>query len=185
MKTTCIFSIIIVMILFSLRTNAQNWDQIVKTCASDRNGEEYYGKSVAIDGDFAIVGAWGQDRDTLGNNHLPQAGAAYILQNINDSWVEIQKITASDRASEDNFGYAVDIKGDYAVVGAWRVTDSSNSPNIIWTAGAAYVFHNNEGTWEETQKIIPLDGKKNQYFGNSVSIDGDYIVIGAFNDNKS
>ncbi|MDY0140975.1 MAG: MBG domain-containing protein, partial [Bacteroidales bacterium] len=185
MKTTCIFSIIIVMILFSLRTNAQNWDQIVKTCASDRNGEEYYGKSVAIDGDFAIVGAWGQDRDALGNNYLPQAGAAYILQNINDSWVEIQKITASDRASEDNFGYSVDIKGDYAVVGAWRTTDYSDSSNPIWTSGAVYVFYNNAGVWEAFQKITPLDGKLNQYFGNSVSIDGDFIVVGSNNDHTN
>ncbi|MDD4218508.1 MAG: FG-GAP repeat protein, partial [Bacteroidales bacterium] len=76
MKFTGLFSIIIVIFMFSGRSYAQNWDQIIKASASDRNAQDYYGKSVAIDGDFAIVGAWGQDKDASGGGTtLLDAGA--------------------------------------------------------------------------------------------------------------
>ncbi len=185
MKTTCIFSIIIVMILFSLRSNAQNWDQIVKASASDRNAQDYYGKSVAIDGDFAIVGAWGQDKDASGGGTtLLEAGAAYILQNTGGTWVEIQKVVASDRGAGDNFGYSVDINGDYAVVGAWKEDHDAVGTDAKTDAGSAYVFYNNAGTWTEVQKIVASDRFDGDYFGQSVAIDGDFIVVGAFNEDE-
>ncbi|MDD2635020.1 MAG: MBG domain-containing protein [Bacteroidales bacterium] len=183
MKSTRIFPIIIALVLFSLGSYAQNWDQIVKSCATDRNAQDYYGRSLAIDGNFAIVGAWGQDKDASGGGStLSEAGAAYILQNINDTWVEIQKIVALDRGTGDNFGYSVDINGDYAVIGAWKENHDAAGTNSISDAGSAYVFYNNAGTWEQSQKIVASDRAEDDYFGQSVAIDGDFIVVGAFNE---
>ncbi len=185
MKTTSLFFIIIVIFMFSGRSYAQNWDQIVKASASDRNAQDYYGKSVAIDGDFAIVGAWGQDKDASGGGTtLLEAGAAYILQNTGGTWVEIQKVVASDRGAGDNFGYSVDINGDYAVVGAWKEDHDAVGTDAKTDAGSAYVFYNNAGTWTEVQKIVASDRFDGDYFGQSVAIDGDFIVVGAFNEDE-
>ncbi|MDD4148865.1 MAG: MBG domain-containing protein, partial [Bacteroidales bacterium] len=185
MKTKSVFSIIIVIILFSVRSYAQNWDQIVKACASDRNAQDYYGNSVAIDGNLAIVGAWAQDKDAFGGGTtLLEAGAAYILQNIGGTWVEMQKVVASDRSAGDNFGYSVDINGDYAVVGARKEDHDAIGANSKLDAGSAYIFYNNTGTWEQHQKIVALDRNIEDYFGSSVSINGEFIVIGASSEDE-
>jgi len=95
------------------------------------------------------------------------------------SFLQTQKITASDRKAGDWF-YWSSISGDYMVVGA-----PSNSYNLVgadsmYQAGAAYIYHkNSSGTWIEIQKLIAPDRKALDWFGYSVSIDGNYIVVGA------
>ena len=77
----------IALLLFALIFNAQNWDQIIKaaasdrgqTTASDRSASDLFGYSVAISGDYAIVGAYGEDEDASGGNRRTDAGSAYIF----------------------------------------------------------------------------------------------------------
>lgn len=177
------FSVLLIL-LCSFSAFSQNWDQIIKTTASDRDASDYYGKAVAIDGNFAIVGAWGEDEDVAGLNTLAEAGSAYILQNISGTWTEVQKIVASDRAANDNFGYSVDISGDFAVVGAWKEAHDAAGLNPMVDAGSVYIFQNIAGTWTEVQKIVPSDRAGGDNFGHSVAIDQNFIVVGAFNEDE-
>ena len=64
---------------------AQNWNQITKTTASDRNSNDWFGYSVSISGDYAIIGADQEDDDTSGINSMIDAGSAYILSLIHIS----------------------------------------------------------------------------------------------------
>ena len=107
------------------------------------------------------------------------AGSAYVYVRSNGVWSEQQKLTASDGATGDNFASSVSIDGDTAVISAYGDDDNGNS------SGSAYIFTRTNGIWSEHQKLTASDGAMNHYFGNSVSIDSDTVVIGAWNDDDN
>ena len=147
-----------------------------KLFASGGQGADFFGYSVGISGDYAIVGAWGDDDQ--GNF----AGAAYIFTQSSGNWTQTQKLLASDGAASDRFGDSVAISGDYAIVGARGEDDQGND------AGAAYIFKKDPVTgWpeNETQKLLASDGDADDQFGYSVAISGDYAIVGAYTDDNS
>ncbi len=184
MKKILLLSVLISS-LFVLSANAQTWNQVIKACASDRTANDIYGFSLAISGDFAIVGAYWEDDDVNGLNTLANSGSAYILQNIAGTWTQIQKIVASDRSGADYFGYSVAIDGDYAIVGAYNEAQDASGLNTFAGAGSAYIFHNVAGTWSQTQKIVASDRNTSDFFGSSVSISGDYLIVGAYQEDEN
>ncbi len=150
-----------------------NWGEVTKLTASDAAAGDSFGISVSIWGDYAIVGARYEDAGGI------DAGAAYVFnrnEGGTNNWGEVTKLTASDAAADDSFGYSVSIWGDYAIVGAvWEDAGGGN-------AGAAYVFNKNEGgtdNWGEVTKLIAGDAEGGDNFGVSVSISGDYAIVGA------
>jgi|GEM_PF-2359224 len=159
---------LLVVFLWSGNTFSQNWNQIIKTVAADRTSGVHVGSSVAISGDYAIVGA-------------PQdgSGSAYIFQRVGANWIQMQKIVASDADSDDNFGTSVAISGDYVVVGAVYDNGDATNTNPLSDAGSAYVFKRTGATWAQEQKIVASDRQAFDYFGLSVAISGDYVVVGS------
>jgi hypothetical protein len=153
------------------RTGTNTWDAGFKITASDKAIGDNFGFSVAISGDYAIVGAYYEDPDGLN-----AAGAAYIFRRTGtNTWDTGFKITASDKAADDRFGYSVAISGDYAIVGA-----NYEDPDGITDAGSAYIFHRTgTNTWDAGTKITASDKEANDYFGCSVAISGDYAIVGA------
>ena len=91
-------------------------------------------------------------------------------------WTEQHKLTADDGAKADNFGNSVSISDDTLVVGAY--SDDDKGPQ----SGSAYVYVRSGGVWTEQQKLIADDGAADDYFGYSVSISGDTLVLGATGD---
>ncbi|MCB9350405.1 MAG: hypothetical protein H6573_23250 [Lewinellaceae bacterium] len=155
---------------YFLVREGNNWVHQTKVEGSDGFGGspsyfDHFGESVSIDGNYAVIGAPGDDSDK---------GSAYIfVQNGND-WVEQAKLTASDRGTNDRFGGSVSISGDYVIVGA----DKENGHR-----GAAYIFTRNGSSWVQQAKLTAPDGAPNDFFGGSVSIDGDYTIISAEGNN--
>lgn len=143
------------------------WIQRSKLIADDGSCLDGFGKSVAISGDSVIVGAVGDDDR---GNH---SGGAYMFTRVGTEWVQEAKLVPSDGEEEEWFGNSVAISGNLAVVGAFRDDDSG-----LWS-GSAYVFRREGLTWKEEAKLLPIDGASRHYFGTSVSISGDTIVIGA------
>ena len=141
-----------------------------KLTASDGATDDYFGASVSIDGNYAIVGAYGDDDN--GSN----AGSAYVYEL--GTWTE-QKLTASDGAEGDQFGYSVSIDGNYAIVGAYG--DDDNGSN----AGSAYIYQYTDGVWTQKRWVLAHDGSEGDQFGCSVSIDGNYAIVGARNDDDN
>ena len=134
-----------------------------KILASDGAVGDYFGISVDIDGDYAIVGAYEDDDGGT------ETGSAYIF-NVTTG-AQIHKLTASDKVAGDEFGRSVAISGNYAIVGAHFDDEPSSS------SGSAYIF--NVQTGNQVHKLLPSDGAQNNYFGESVDIDGDYAIVGA------
>jgi hypothetical protein len=140
------------------------WSETQILTGSDQEGSDFFGRSVAIDGTSICVGGVGDDNST---------GDAYVFILVGTSWVEEQRLIAVDRVTGDEFGYAVDIDGDYIVVGARRRDDAGTD------SGSAYVFMRSGGAWSQQQKLVPFDGMSLDEYGNSVAISGDTIAVGS------
>jgi len=167
---------LIALVIVALTSNAQNWNEIAKIAASDRGNTDYFGREVAISGDYAIIGSPFKDDDKIGKN----TGAVYIFKSVSDEWVETQKLVASDRAIDDNFGICVAINGDYAFVGAWQEDEDASGSNKLSNAGSVYVFKNTDGTWVEIQKLVASDRSAGDYFGVSIALNNQFAIIGAY-----
>ncbi len=146
------------------------WQEMAKLTASDGAIFDQFGQSTAISGDTIVVGAWLDD--DKGNN----SGSAYIFQGSGSNWVEVAKLTPNDGAAEDIFGLRVAIHNHFVIVGS-RLDDDLGSDS-----GAAYIFQRSGQIWMQTAKLTATDGTALDNFGNSVDIDGDWAVVGAFLD---
>ena len=151
-----------------------SWSEQQKIQASDKQGGDYFGQDVAIseDGNTAIVGAY---REDTGGTH---AGAAYIFTWSGTTWTQQQKIQASDKQGDDQFGGSVAISGDGNTVIVGAYTEDTGATN----AGAVYIFTRSGTTWSQQSKIQASDKQAYDFFGNSVSIseDGNTAIVGAY-----
>ena len=143
------------------------WTEEAKLTASDGAAVDYFGVSVSVSGDTAVVGAWS------GDGIVADSGSAYVFVRSGTTWSEQAELTASDGAADDWFGFAVSVSGDTAVVGADY--DDDNGMN----SGSAYVFVRSGTTWTEQAKLTASDGAATDVFGRSVSVSGDAAVLGA------
>ena len=143
------------------------WAEEAKLLPSDGAEGDFFGLSVSISGDYAVVGAEGNDDNGDGS------GSAYIFKRTGTNWAQEAKLLPSDGAAGDLFGLSVSISGDYAVVGAWRDDDNGDG------SGSAYVFKRTGPFWAQEAKLLASDGASLDLFGRSVSISGDYAVVGA------
>jgi len=160
------------------------WTQQKKIQASNKGFEDQFGWSVAIsgDGNTAIVGAQYEDTGAT------DAGAAYIFRRSGTNWNEQQKIQASDKGQNDNFGRSVAISenGNTAIVGAW-FADVVVGANTLFNTGAAYIFTRSGTSWSEQQKIQASDKQGGDRFGTAVAIsgDGNTLIVGAGDENRN
>jgi FG-GAP repeat len=143
-------------------------NQHQKLTASDAALEAEFGVSVSISGDTIVVGARFDDEGS------ENSGSAYVFVRSGVTWIEQDKLKATDGTAGDNFGGSVAIDGDTVVVGAQRDDEGAGIES-----GSAYVFVRSVTTWTEEQKLIASDSELGDRFGNSVSISGDTIVVGA------
>ena len=150
--------------------------------------EDYFGQSVAADGDTLVIGAPGEDSSTTGVNSPPNnlaqaAGAVYVFGLTGGTWMEQAYLKASNTDSIDQFGYSVAIDGDTIVVGAPGEDSYGFDPtnNNVESAGAVYVFIRDGATWTEQAylKLPPGQNGRNFAFGKTVAVDGDTLVVGA------
>ncbi|MBI4947668.1 MAG: T9SS type A sorting domain-containing protein [Bacteroidetes bacterium] len=157
-----------------------NWIQKQKIVASDRAAGDWFGWSVSISGNYAIIGVMDNATNVLGVDTLSYAGAAYIFErNTGGVWTQKQKIVASDRAINDLFGWSVSISSNYAIIGS-RENSTNDIGDTVLGAGAAYLFERDQnGSWIQKQKIFASDRVTNAWFGCSVSISNNYAIVGA------
>jgi hypothetical protein len=201
------------------------WEKTKELKAPTPAANNYFGYTVDVSDDFAVVGAYGNNSNQ---------GAAYVYRKKSSGWVHDQTLTASDGAAGDYFGRAVAISGSFIVVGApgfngnegagylyeyngtdWvepaALTDGHlelplgvtplfaglavdieggyaclGSPGEDTDDGAAYIFYRNQGasnSWDHQQRVSG-DGFDERY-GESVSISGYYLLVGAPEDNDT
>ena len=143
--------------------------QLHKLTVSDGAANDIFGLPVAISHSYAIVGSKADDDN--GTN----SGSAYIFDV--SSGQQLHKLTASDADAGDQFGVSVAISGNYAIIGAPYNDDNGSS------SGSAYIFDVSSGN--QVHKLTASDAAASDIFGHSVSISGNYAIIGApYNDDN-
>lgn len=150
------------------------WTEQQKLLASDGAAADWFGFSIALDGDTALFSA------SLDDDKGAQSGSAYIFTRTGTTWTEQQKLTASDGAAGDHFSEnAVSLDGDTALIGAYMDDDMGSN------SGSAYVFTRTGTTWTQQQKLTASDGAAGDYFSQyGVILDGDTAIIGAWYDDN-
>jgi hypothetical protein len=144
------------------------WSLQQELTESDEDTSDNFGSSVAVSGTTAVIGAYGKDIAH------PGQGAAYVYVQSNDTWSLQKELTASDAASDGEFGYAVAVSGTTVVIGA---PDQPFEGNLY--QGAAYVFVQSNGIWTQQAELTAVDGRAYDIFGNSVAVNGTTAVVGA------
>jgi len=135
---------------------------------ADGTPGDFFGWSVAVDGAYAVIGAQNDDE----NGQV--SGSAYIYKFNGTQWVKQIKLTPDDVGEFDYYGSSVSISGPYAIVGAIQHTGPFvNGP------GAVYVYKRVGDTWSPHATLVADDPSNVSYFGKSVHINGDDIIVGA------
>ena len=177
--------------------NAGIWTQEAYLKASNTGTLDAFGLSVAIDGDTIVVGALQESSNATGingdeNNDLAnESGAAYIFTRNAGVWTQEAYLKASNTNTNDHFGSDVAINEDTVVVGASY--EESNATGINGdennntkdNSGATYVFIRNAGVWTQEAYLKASNTWGYTYFGHSVAIDKDTIVVGSYNEHSN
>lgn len=142
------------------------------------SADDNFGTAVAISGNYAIVGAVGEDSATVNND-----GKAYIFDVTTGSLVHtLNNPNQYDVGEQDNFGVSVAISGNYAIVGSYYESSFDG-----WTgSGSVYVFDVTTGTLSTTiQNRNDYGTRSLDFFGLQVATDGNNIIVGAYNEDTA
>jgi hypothetical protein len=167
--------------------------------ASNPRTNDWFGFSVAVSGDTVVVGAHQEDSNATGvnapltggtgtqsDNSARSAGAAYVFVRNGTGWTQQAYLKASNTGEDDDFGISVAVSGDTVVVGAYREDSNATgingngADNSAGDAGAAYVFVRSGTTWTQQAYLKASNTGTNDWFGLSVAVSGDTVVVGAY-----
>lgn len=143
------------------------WMQVAKLTASDASAGQWFGFSVAAEGEWLVIGAPHDAERGV------EAGAGYVYRRVGGVWVEEAKLIGSDVQAGHEFGRSVAVGGNVLVVGAPEDSEAGGG------AGAAYVFEFDGSAWQEVGKLLPPAGQSGAEFGRSGATDGWRVLIGA------
>ncbi|MBX2821248.1 MAG: FG-GAP repeat protein [Rhodothermaceae bacterium] len=129
---------------------------LTQLIADDASNGAEFGKHVAVSGDYAIIGAPG-DQDENGSR-----GAAYMFKREGEAWIQTTKLKRSD--TNDGFGESVAIDGDYAIIGG---------------KDDAFIFERMGDEWQEVVRLEEFAVPNGSGYGESVDINGNYAIVGA------
>ncbi|MBI4995616.1 MAG: FG-GAP repeat protein [Rhodocyclales bacterium] len=182
---------------YVFRRSGTSWVQEAFLKAPNSGGGDFFGESVAVNGDTVVVGASGEssNQTTITNgaaasadNSAASAGAAYVYKRTGTTWAQEAYLKAPNAGAGDDFGYSVAVAGDTVVVGAHSEASNqttitngttASADNSAAQAGAAYVFKRTGTAWAQQAYLKAANAGANDEFGFSVAIHGDTVVVGA------
>lgn len=148
----------------------KGWREAARLTAGGGGVRAAFGRAVALAGDTALVGAPGDTEGASG------AGAAYAFRRTARGWQREAKLIAADPTVDAQFGSALALSDDLALIGAYRDNERGR------LSGAVYVFARGPEGWQQVQKLRARDARARQYFGYSVALDAETALIGAWGD---
>jgi hypothetical protein len=159
-------------VAYIFRDDNGSWIQEARIVPGDAF-VNFAGASVAIDGDYAVIGAPRDNADGV------SAGSVFIYERIKGSWVFSERLTPNAPESYSYFGNEVDIVGGTILVGA-EYSDIAGA-----NTGAVVVFQHSGGAWSQDQILVPDEAWAWSHFGGSIDMQGSAVVIGAYGDPNS
>jgi hypothetical protein len=152
---------------YLFESNGGRWQQVAKLTADDGEAGNDFGHAVAIDQQTVLVGAFHDSAER------PNSGAAYLFVEEGSDWVQQEKFVVRDAKADDQFGYALALRDNAAIIGAHLNDHMGDS------AGAAFLFIKNRQGWQERARITADDSSDFDKFGNAVALDSNIVLIGA------
>jgi hypothetical protein len=182
---------------YIFRRNSTSWSQEAYLKASNSNGSDRFGQSVAVAGEAVVVGAPGEDSGATGvngdenDNSASASGAAYVFDRNFGNWTQQAYLKSSNTNTGDGFGVSVAIDGNTVLVGAQQEQSNATGingdqrDNSASNAGAAYIFTRNGETWNQLAYLKASNTDPGDHFGISVGVSGETVVVGAFTEDSS
>jgi hypothetical protein len=175
------------------------WSQQAYIKASNSEGNDYFGYSLALSGDTLAVGAYGEAGNGVGvnsgaeaNNDAPGSGAVYVFTRSAGAWNQQAYIKASNTETNDRFGWQLALSDDTLAVGAWGEDSDGVGVNSATQAsigapdsGAVYIFARNTGVWSQQAYVKASNTQTDDYFGYSLALDGDTLAVGAWGEDSN
>ena len=146
------------------------WVEQAKLVADDGEAFDWFGSSVAIDGDLAVVGAIREDSKGFDS----ESGAAYIFRRNGESWIQEAKVVGLTTRANDNFGHTVETNGEIVAVGVPKGGSADR--------GAVYIFHFQDNKWR--QDGVALTVRSGDNFGESISLENQTMIVGSPRDDN-
>lgn len=165
--------------------------------ASNTDWLDTFGHSVSLSGDTLAVGAMGEGSAATGingdqsDNSTDNSGAVYVFRRSGSSWQQEAYLKASNTNANDNFGHSLSLSGDTLTVSAINedsaATDinGNQSDNTATDSGAVYVFQRSGSSWQQQAYIKASNTGAGDNFGNSLSLVGDTLAVGAINEDSA
>ena len=171
--------------------SGSTWSQQAYLKASNTGAGDDFGTRVRVSGDTLLVSARYEDSNATGvdgdqaDNTAANSGAAYVFTRSGSTWSQQAYLKASNPGANDDFGRSVAVSGDTTVVGA-RAEDSNatgvdgdQADNTAANSGAVYVFTRSGDVWSQQAYLKASNTGAGDYFGTSVAVSGDTLVVGA------
>jgi PKD repeat protein len=164
--------------VYIFRYDGDDWVEEARLIPESSNKGDHFGHSVAVSGNVAVITAL----------EMPDpgyyTGVAYVFRYDGQEWKEEARLTSWDGTPDDKFGCCVDIDEDIIVVGAERhvINDDEEDYQYRKKNGAVYIFHYDGNDWVGEARLVEVAEGDNAYFGGSVAVSGDKVIIGALQD---
>jgi sugar lactone lactonase YvrE len=150
------------------RSAAGIWSQSARFTPSDAVAGDGFGRAVSISGANILAGSPAA---------AGEMGSAYIFTKTGNYWVQTAKLVAKDGSASDNFGRSVSIFGNTAAVSAFQDDTAAGE-----SAGSVYVFVLSGKKWNQQAQLVANDASAFDLFGQSISLYGNTLLIGAMGD---
>jgi gliding motility-associated-like protein len=163
------------------RNSSGEWLEIQKIVNHEPVIQENFGHSVFIIEKYLLIGSYTRDEHSPSGALIENLGAVYLYKKSESgTWLFHQKLMASDGTEWDQFGSALTLSGNTLVIGTYTEDTDEKNENAMHAAGAVYIFRlNDSGVWSEIKKLVPSDRSEVDYFGVSVSLHGNTLLVGA------
>jgi len=155
---------------YVFRFNGVDWVEEQKLLPPDPQSFAIFGSSVSVYGDYIAIASERYD-----NSGAVDTGGVYIYKynSVSGSWSQDDFLISNSFAANDFFGVDIDMVGDVLAVG---INKDDEGPR---DSGAVDIYRLNVGVWEFEQKLVASDARAEDWFGSEVSVWGNYILVGA------
>ncbi len=169
--------------VFIFRRNNSQWIQEAYIKASNTEEGDFFGDSIALEGDTLVVSAPFEDSDAKGvdgdqsNNNALDSGAVYVFERTGSSWQQTAYIKAHNTGAGDCFGDGVAISDNHLIVGS-PLEDDEGGDTPLTNSGAAYIFKRTNDSWEQSAFLKAFNIDAGDSFADGVDISGTTAVVG-------
>ena len=153
---------------YLFRRGGSGWELEARLAPPEPRPLQKFGAAVALDGDFALVGA---PRAVLGDK--TRAGAVYLFRRNGSGWETAAALTGSPPRNDEEFGRTVSLAGGRLIVGS-QFGDAAGL-----NTGGAWLFDLEGDRWQSRGPVLAPDASALDEFGSAVAMSDRWILIGA------